>query len=360
MRLFVLIAVLLFAGNAAANEVKTEFGTLADAEYRIDFPAQWNRELIVHFHGYAISLEGFRDDRPDPAHQALLARGYAVVQSNYSRAGWAIEQATADSERLRRHFVSRHGKPKRTYAMGYSMGGLLTVHAVETQPTVYAGGLALCGAIAPTDTMMQRAFAARAAFDFHFPEILGPLDPVPENYLPDRKLAERVADALRANPAGGAALRTLLPGTTEDSFPGVITFVTYVIKEMQQRAGANPFDNSEHVYVGTADDVALNAGVARYRGDANAARYLQRWYSPTGKLERPLLALHTSGDALVPASLAFEYALLTRKADRAQHFVQQYVPLEGHCTMTPEQIVGAFDDLIAWVDGERPVSGLRP
>lgn len=132
MRAFVLIVVFLLAGHAAANEVKTDFGTLQGAEYRIDLPAQWNRELIVHFHGYAISLEGFREDKPDPAHQALLARGYAVVQSNYSRAGWAVEQATADSERLRKHFVSRHGKPKRTFAMGYSMGGLLTVHAVET------------------------------------------------------------------------------------------------------------------------------------------------------------------------------------------------------------------------------------
>ncbi|MEO8010774.1 MAG: alpha/beta hydrolase, partial [Dokdonella sp.] len=263
------------------------------------------------------------------------------------------------SERLRKLFISRYGKPKRTFAMGYSMGGLLTVHALETQPKVYAGGLALCGALAPSDTMMQRAFSVRAAFDHYFPGLLGALDPVPSDYMPDRKLGERVDAAMRANPTGSAAVRALAPATTEDHFPGVVAFITYVIKEMQQRAGANPFDNSDHVYVGTTDDIALNAGVTRYRADADAARYLIRWHSPTGKLERPLLALHTSGDPLVPASIAFDYALLTRKAERAHQFVQQYVPLEGHCTMTPEQTVGAFDDLVAWVGGTRPASGLR-
>lgn len=350
----------LLTSSAFAEQVSTEFGKLGGADYRIDMPANWNRRLVVYFHGYSIDAVDFPADQPlyRPL-QDLTARGYAVIQSGYSRAGWAVEQAIVDSERLRKQFIAKYGKPKRTLAMGMSMGGLLTVHALETQPDVYAGGLALCGALAPTDSLLQRAFAMRAAFDFYFPDVFGALDPVANDYMPTRAVEQRVAAAMAGNPAASASLIALQPGSTIENFPGVVSFVTYVIMEMQQRAGGNPFDNSDLIYVGAADDAALNAGVRRYRGDAKAARYVSRWYTPSGKLERPLLALHTSGDPLVVASIPFDYELLTRRADREQNFAQQYVPIEGHCTMPHEAVARSFDDLIAWLDGKRPDSGLR-
>jgi len=76
-------------------------------------------------------------------------------------------------------------------------------------------------------------------------------------------------------------------------------------------------------------------------------------------LSVPLLALPTSGDPLVVASIPFDYELLTRRADRDQNFAYQYVPIEGHCTMPHEAVARSFDDLIAWLDGQRPDSGLR-
>jgi hypothetical protein len=98
--------------------------------------------------------------------------------------------------------------------------------------------------------------------------------------------------------------------------------------------------------------------VKRYRADASAAAYIGRWYTPSGKLLRPLLALHDTGDPLVPATAAVR--LRTRRATRghADNFVQQFVNKEGHCVFTPDEIGRAFDELLTWAhDNKRPMSG---
>lgn len=207
--------------------------------------------------------------------------------------------------------------------------------------------------------MTQHGFALRAAFDAYFPDLLGLLVPVPTGFKPDQNVEERIAAALRSNPTAATALRALQAGSTDDNLPGVIGFMTYLIKELQQRTGGNPFDNRDAAYVGTGDDEALNARVRRYTGDAKAMAYLVRWYTPSGKPTRPLLALHTLADPLVPISVPNDYAARTRLNGGSERFVQQWVAREGHCTMSDEEIVGAFDDLLGWIDGKRPPSGLR-
>jgi hypothetical protein len=112
------------------------------------------------------------------------------------------------------------------------------------------------------------------------------------------------------------------------------------------------------IYVGSGDDAALNDGVHRYRADAKAAAYLGRWYTPTGKLTRPLLELHDTGDPLVPASGGSEYALAALRSGHGDNFVQQYVNREGHCVFTPNEIGRAFDEVVQWIDsGKAPPSG---
>ena len=88
---------------------------------------------------------------------------------------------------------------------------------------------------------------------------------------------------------------------------------------------------------------------------------MSRWYTPSGQLLKPMLALHDSGDPLVVASTAFNYALLAQRAGHGDHFVQQYVNAEGHCVFTPAQVGRAFDELVAWTrTGRRPGSGRLP
>ncbi|MBA8888721.1 pimeloyl-ACP methyl ester carboxylesterase [Dokdonella fugitiva] len=358
------LSLLVVAVGAQAAPATTETGTLEGASYRADIPADWKKGggLVVFFHGYSDEpIEYGKDDRLSPMFDPMLREGYAVIQSGYTQPGWAIEQGSADSERLRKWFVAKHGAPAHTFAMGMSMGGTLTVHALETNPEVYDGGLSLCGAIEPSDRMMQRDFAVRAAFDYYFPGVFGELVPVPAGYVADDATARRAAAAMRANPKAAASLRAIYGAGDMNNLPGVIAAITYDVKEMQQRTHGNPFGNADLVYTGSADDDALNDGVKRYRADPRAAAYMARWYTPSGKLGKPLLALHDTRDPLVIASSAFEYALAVQRAGHADNFVQQYVKHEGHCVFTPAQIGKAFDSLVEWTrSGKRPPSGAQP
>jgi pimeloyl-ACP methyl ester carboxylesterase len=347
------------AAQAGTNRAATEIGVHTGAAYRIDIPANWNRNVIVFYHGYAIEPVTFREGDPiSPMFDPMLKQGFAVIQSAYSASGWAVEQGYADTEHLRQYFVTKHGSPKQTFAMGMSMGGTLTAMTIETRADVYSGALSLCGAIEPTDRLMQREFALRAAFDYYFPDLLGPLVPVPADYQPNESTERKIAGALASNPHATQSLLRFYGAADASNLAPVIAFITYDTKEMQQRTHANPFGNADLIYTGSGDDFALNDGVRRYRFEASALAYMSRWYMPTGKLLRPMLALHDSGDPLVPASSAFEYAMIAQRAGHGENFVQQYVNKEGHCVFTPTEVGTAFDELVEWVHhGKRPVSG---
>ncbi len=238
-----LLACLLGAAPAGAREPRsdtpaapsTEIGRLDGADYRIDVPAGWNRGVVVFFHGYAIDPVVFREgERLSPMFDPILARGFAVIQSAYSGTGWALEQAAADTEKLRRRFVAARGAPKESYVMGMSMGGLLTAMTIETKPQLYDGALSLCGVLGASDRFLQRDFALRAAFDHYFPELLGPLVPVPADYRPTGAITARIDAALKSDPRAYAALRALNGGGDEHSLPGVIAFAGYLVGELQR------------------------------------------------------------------------------------------------------------------------------
>jgi len=357
-----LLISLSLAARAAEREpvpATTEIGMLQGAPYRIDVPAVWNHGLVVFYHGYAVTPVTFEvGERISPMFDGMLARGFAVIQSAYSATGWAIEEGAADTERLRQAFIAKHGQPRETFVSGLSMGGALTVIALESHPDLYDGGLSLCGALEPSDRLMQRDFAMLAAFDYYYPGIIGPLVPVSADFLPTDAVVRRIIAAFHAKPEGALAILSYYGVGDGTTLADVVASNVYEIKEMQQRVHGNPFGNADLVYIGSGDDFALNAGVRRYRADAAAAERLARYYVPTGKLTRPLLALHDTGDPLVPASTVFEYALATQRAGHGDSFVQQFVNKKGHCVFTPDEIDHAFGELLDWArDGKRPASG---
>jgi hypothetical protein len=142
----------------------------------------------------------------------------------------------------------------------------------------------------------------------------------------------------------------------------VIGYYTYVVGDLQRKAGGNPFDNRNWLYTGTSidthTDYALNDGVRRYAPDPKAREYLMAHYWPTGRLTRPMLALHTIYDPLIPANSLTLYASEVAHAGFADNLVQQYVHREGHCTFTNEEVGKAFDELILWTHtGHAPAPG---
>ncbi len=342
----------------------TEVGVLGRAEYRIDVPANWNRGLVVFYHGYSESTFRFRLDGSIGAQpEQMFKRGYAVIQSGYSETGWALQAGYADTEALRRYFIRKYGQPRESFAAGGSMGGALTMISMELNDKVYTAGLDLCGAVGPSYVHLNRRFAIRAAFDYYFPGMMGPLDPVPQNFEESEPLRQRVLAALRAKPDAALAMRELTQLHSDVEVARAIGYFTYVIGDMQRKAGGNPFDNRNYIYTGTSvntpTDYALNDGVRRYAPEPKARDYLMAHYWPTGRLTRPMLALHTIYDPLIPATTLSLYASEVAHAGFADNLVQQYVHREGHCTFTPEEVGRAFDELVVWAHtGHAPQAGL--
>jgi pimeloyl-ACP methyl ester carboxylesterase len=341
---------------------KTEIGTLNGAAYRIDIPDNWNGGLVIYCHGYNVKPVTYPEGPPNPMANAFLDRGYAVAMSGYSAGGWAIEEALTDTENVRRYFISRYGPVKETWLTGHSMGGFLTMAILERQPTSYLGGLPLCGPLAAPTTFMARGlFDFLVLYEYFFPGILpGLKDPLPSTD-PKESIA-KVKAAMDDAPAKSDQLRRTMNGgnLTNEEVARDLVFGLGLLAELQKRAGGFPFDNRSILYSGSDDDNALNDKVKRYAADAAAAKYVRTFYTPTGKIQQPMLAIHTTRDQLVPSWMPNTYATLAEQAGTADLFVQQWVKRVGHCTMTPAEIGQGFDELRAWVkEGRRPASGDR-
>jgi pimeloyl-ACP methyl ester carboxylesterase len=351
---FLTLALLLVALPVYA---KTEFGKLQGAEYRIDVPANWNHGLVVYCHGYDPRPGGigYDEKKPLPPELAVFVKeGYALAQSGYSAGGWALEQAIPDVEALRKYFVEKYGQPKETFLTGHSLGGLLTVVTLETNAQAYDAGLDLCGVVGNAATVLTHAFNSRVLFDYYFPGALPTPAKVPPDYQVNEQRSKAVFERLKAKPQAAAAVRKLTGIHDDKDLAGIVVFGTYVLKDIEERAGGNPFDNRNTVYTGSADDNALNDGVKRYAPDPGALAYLQRYHPLTGHLTRPVLAIHTTYDPLVSSSYPNEYALLAREAGAGDLFVQQYVKHDGHCNITAEETEKGFQELRRWKDTKQP------
>lgn len=331
------------------------------AAWRIDVPADWNGKLIVSFRGNTPEAVKF-DQQPytSGGRVLMLQRGYALVQSGYARADWNIEAAYRDTEWVRRHFIASVGKPTRTYAVGQSMGGLGVAYALEQPDSPYDGGLSLGGTLGGGDALFEQAFANLAAYDYYVPDTIGPLQPVPVETRLDAAAVEKLNAALQEKPEGRREL-SLLVGVAPEQLAEQIAINRDMVRRIQQLSGGNAMGNAHYLYEGTRNDAALNAGVRRYASEAKAFEFLHRNYTPTGKLNKPLLALQTVHDPLVSAAATNHYASSVRRAGREANFVQQYTPGDGHLAFSVDQIVAALEGLIGWVEqGKRPVSGMQP
>jgi pimeloyl-ACP methyl ester carboxylesterase len=355
-RVFLLVAVL---ATIQLAEARTEVGDLSGAQFRVDVPDNWNRGLVIYCHGYSTDPVTFDGKKPLEENLAVFtAAGYAVAQSSYSTTGWAIEQAIPEIESLRKYFIERFGMPQETFVSGESMGGLLTTIMIEKFPQSYDAGLALCGALGPTPVLMQHAFDMRVVFDYFFPRVLPPPDKVPTDFKTSDALTKHIVALLKRKPLAAATLRHMAGIRKNEDLADGVAFITYILKDLQQRAGGNPFDNRQTIYTGSDDDNALNDGVARYSASPAALEYLENFYTPSGKLTRPILAVHTTYDPLVSPNFPNRYALLTREAGNGNMFVQQYVKNEGHCNFTSKEIERAFAELRDWkMSGNPPAPG---
>lgn len=331
--------------RAEAGQAVVETGELQGAAYRIDLPARWNGELVVNAHGYETAGSARELPLPFPSGmEPLLAQGYAVAASGYSRQGWAIPEAIADTERLRAHFVVRHGAPKRTWLVGWSMGGLVALASAERYPQAWDGVVAMCGVTVSSETMFSRgALGPLAAFDAMFPGTL----PQAAEGLADASLpAAADGDAIEAALAGNEDRATALAkrfGIPRSELAGSLWLYYLALRELAQRADGFPVDSVAGAEGVDGDEAVLRTRIRRYQAAPAALAYVRTTGALTGEAKVPVVLQPNALDPVVPAPFSSAYlALATRKGRGSQ--VRVLPPVgQGHCGFSPEAVGNALN-----------------
>ena len=318
----------------------------------------WNGDLILFAHGYtafneplALQNLSFGDFYLPELAQRL---GFAFGATSYRQTGLAIKEGVYDMIELAAYFAPVMGKtPRRIFLVGASEGGIVTALTLEQFPQFFAGGLSMCGPIGDFERQLDYVGDFRVAFDAMFPGVLpGNAFPVNESLIDNWYSTYEgvVANLVAANPS---RIRELLAvtrapfdrndaSTIENTVLGVLWYQIFGSNDAGGKLGGNPFENRRRVYRGSSNDAQLNADAERYAASPVALREVRSYYNTTGKLRRPLVTLHTTGDEIIPFWHEVLYFQKVRSQGTGRHLKLIPVPRYGHCNFTAGEVVGAF------------------
>jgi hypothetical protein len=347
---------------APAFDGKTETGDIDGAKFRIDVPAKWNKGVVVMNHGYSPEPRIPAAGAPAARLRVFLDRGFAVVQSSYSKGGWAVEQAMDDNDKLIKYFKKKYGAAKPIIATGGAMGTGITVMSVEMRPDLYDAGLATCcSGLTPRLENENWNFQMLALFDYYFPNVLppvvGPLNGYQYSIGANGENVKKIQAALDAAPEKAEIFRRVW-GRKKEDVASSVAFHTYLIHEAQERSGGNPFDNATVIYNVDDDLAKVNAGVKRFAAEPGKNAYMKKWYTASGKVTKPLFIMEPIYDPVVPVGTTEEYMNIVRRAGTENMVAFQIYDHSGHGSVTNPEVANAFDALLSWMKGgPKPPSG---
>jgi hypothetical protein len=160
--------------------------------------------------------------------------------------------------------------------------------------------------------------------------------------------------AARRSPEQAARLRDILAvsGVAEAQLVSHLSWATFLFQDMVLRRleGRNPFDNRTTVYIGSADDAALNAGVLRFAADPEGVALLAHDADLTGEISRPTLTVHALHDPTVSFAAEALYAGTVAAAGRSEWLVQVATNETDHSRLSDTTYMTAIDALEGWID----------
>jgi pimeloyl-ACP methyl ester carboxylesterase len=330
------------------------------ALYRICFPANWNGELVMYAHGYVDASQplAIHDDviGGQSVSSAVTGLGYAFATTSYQANGLVVPQAVDDVIELQATVVRLYRPdPTRTLIVGASEGGLVAALAAERHADVIKGALAACGPVGDFQAQLDHFGDFRVVFDYFFPGVIpgGAVD-IPDSVRANwaNRYVSAVVNAISADPDRTAQLLAVTGEPVENAaltVVGVLWYNIFATLDARARLGGQPFDNSTRVYAGSADDAALNAGVARFTADAAARARVASDFETSGALTVPVVTLHTTGDPIVPFEQEALYGAKVQQAGAAGLLTQSQADRYGHCEFESAEVFGAFSSLVARV-----------
>ncbi|WP_329334298.1 S9 family peptidase [Streptomyces sp. NBC_01352] len=401
-RTLVVLAALLLCGPIspaarAADSTAHVEGTLpSGAAYLMDIPARWNGTVLLYSHGYRpAGSPNPAQNAPDDATKSLLLNaGYALVGSSYATTGWAVTDAVPDQLATLDAFTGRFGPARETIAWGTSYGGLVTTAIAERHPQRINGSLSMCGlvqgGVANWNSTLDPVFALRT--------LLAPDSGIPLTGLGSQSEAAAAANTLsaavtgaqststgRARIALAAALHNIpgwnnpaqpRPAPTDwdtqeaNQYQGIMGLILYPAfswrQEAEGRVGGNMSWNTGVDYtamlhrsplhkevtelyskagLSLRDDLTALNKAPRVKADRGAAEKMARTSSFTGRLTKPQLDIHTTGDGLIPVQAESALRRAVAAAGAAPLLRQSYVENAGHCTFSPGEQIAALHTL---------------
>ena len=405
MLALVSVSAILVVDSASASPVPGhQTGALRDgATWIADVPADWNGTLLLYSHGYGPLNAA---DAPDPTtQQALLGMGYALAGSSYDPNGswWALASAVRDQFETLATVKDTvlPAAPKKVFAFGTSMGGLIS--ALEDQKSAgrLDGALTTCGIVAGANNLNQYQLDGEYALR----ELVAPSQNVQlTNFVdgPSQGFADSAASAatllaagqaaqgtaqgrarlalvsafLNVSPWGGTTIPSIYDyagqeqGQFDDYFTsGPFNALTFTIEGRGQIEASAGGEGSGTVGVdfrrllhessyypevralyneaglSLRDDLETLARNADLKPDRAAYRRLARTSVPTGHLQVPEVDLHTVSDQLVPVQQERYYHTLVARAGDSALLRQAFVQAQGHCNFTPADLIAGLHAL---------------
>ncbi len=364
-------------------------GEIAGAAWIAQVPDNWNGDLVIYAHGYRGEGTDLTVD-PPPEFQFLTDQGFAWAASSYRRNSYDPGIGVIDTKNITRHMQNMLRKDlDKTYLAGFSMGGHVTVAAIEKYPSLWDGALPACGVLGDVElfdyfldyNVGSAAFAG--VTDFVYPD-----DDWLNTTVPDIKA--ELSNVPGGQWAGGisqifGAPSPLTPeGETFKDFIEVgsggerVTFdeAWYFWHGLASPTGDFFFDlgegdgtianrsgrvsqNSDILYAdeygaefGTIDDVVKRATAANRVRNAQGTKPAP---IVNGSPSIPVLSIHTTGDLFVPIEMEQIYAQEVIDNGLSDMLVQRAIRDIGHCSFTGAELQQAYSDLFEWVE-----NGVRP
>lgn len=379
LALAALLFVVTLAGEAQAQQVVT--GTTGEgAQYEFWVPDNWNKDLVVWVHGIldpALPVDLLPDSTQGlgELRDGLLARGYAFAYSTFSENGYAVKDGVQRTHQLRGLFVSQFGKPEHTFLYGISMGGGITIALLEKFPTQYDGAVSESGIVGGGLPEIEYLTNGRVLYDVFyssgafgdFPYKL-PGDAGHPVTLPFRPGSPAFMGLMGnfLDPDKGPLLNHYLQtaqipfANPTEAFLSAMNVVGFNVIYMEDTHTHNrlAFDNTQTVYhdpLTPSNDPLINSLAGRFSSSPDAVNYNDHYYSPTGMINAPVYAIHTTRDPIVPIWHESLFAGKVAAAGRSEFLAQKSVDRWGHLSFTAQERLDAFDALISWI-----TTGVKP
>ncbi len=350
---------------------KAFFGKYDGGLYRIEIPADWNGDLVLFAHGFVTnggsngSLLRVGNHR---FREHLVRAGYAWAASSYRCNGYVPGQGLLDTMALSDVFRQANGgrAPTRTYLTGESMGGHVTLLAMQEFPTAFAGGLAMCPAgpeLFDYYAAMSAAAEVVSGVQFHADTVQQDLATINEAFgkAPDYSDKGRQMASIEIQVSGGPRPFAMEGLTSRFA----ANYGTSMAALLGSRTPSNRAIDTAHIKYAILDGLGIDAGTLNARArrkigdpDVRSANGLYEEVIPfDGKFARPVMTMHGTGDLYVPISLERTLKHAVQAAGAEQLLTQRIYRIGAHCQFSQQEMTRAFDDLVTWVKTGRKPDG---